>query len=133
RVNIHVRARSQLRGPALDLGLQAVAAQQTADLLTHVVQRRDRQPAQAALRAPGAVVVAGDLLVRDEDQRREALLDVGVDLQLPFHERAYLVLRQLGALDGGGKVGGRGEARRDLVQPRLDRVLRDVRRAEALD
>src|SRR6266851_5209601 len=75
-VNIDVRPRAELRRPALDFLLQAGRLQQGPNLVLYLGKRRNRQAARASLLAPGRPVVVLDLVGRDKDHRREALLNL---------------------------------------------------------
>src|SRR5438876_25267 len=73
-VNIHIRPCAELFGPLFDLRLEARGFQQTADLVADLGEGLQWEAAGAALVAPGAFVVGLDLVLRDEDERREVFL-----------------------------------------------------------
>ena len=133
RVDVDVRPGTQLGRPLVDLLLQPRRLQGGSDVFLHVRQRWNGESPLAALLAPGASIVSVDLIRSDHDHRREALLDIALDLQLPFDEGADLVERELGVLDGCIEIRWCRESIPNLQQPRLDRILRDVGGTEALD
>src|ERR1043165_9083949 len=131
-IDVDVGAGAELRRPLLDLRLQARRADRGAYFLAHLAERRHGEAPLAALLRPRRAVVLVDLLVRDEHQRREALLDVRLHLQLALRQRTHLVQCQLRADERRRELRLRGEALADLHDAGLDPVGRDVLRAEAL-
>lgn len=123
----------QLFGPDLDLLVEADFAQDLADLLALVVQRRQLDALQSRSRPQHPVVVVADVLGVDEDPRRQPFLDVDQDPQLPRQDVPQPGFGQTEL----GQPGLEGlvirEPRTDLFEPAID--LLEWQRAElvALD
>lgn len=126
-------ALAQAGGPVAGFGVELALAEHHANAFADLGERRQILALARHFGLQLAAVVGGDLVVVDEDPRRQAFVDVGEHPQLEVDGAAQLLARGAHRQQLGVERGGAAMGRLDPVELGLDRGGWRRRHAVAVD